>query len=299
MKFTQYRSVNRVQKRTRAKSFYRSAIRAFPKKRNGDYIFSLAEFLRVHRRFPSNENRLSDYLFRLKTGDTAYNPLRAYISDKEFVNDYVRSKVGDKFNVPTIAVLHNFEEARSFAYPKRCCIKPTHLSGIVILRENGEDIDLNRIKYWFDRNHYNIGREKNYRFLNPKIIVEPLIFDSTQNEDLKFFCYRGKVKLIQVDVDRQNFHRRIYFDRNWNRQDFSILKPLYEGTYQKPRSLDKMIGLADKLSEAFEFIRVDLYAKADEIFVGELTNWPENGNTVFSPRQAEEMASDILFGESV
>ena len=147
----------------------------------------------------------------------------------------------------------------------------------------------------YNRYFYHLGRERNYRYLKPRIIVEPLIFDKTDNDDFKFFCYKGEVKFIQVDIDRRVNHRRIYIDKQWNNLNFSIEKPKSDQAYPKPQNLDGMIALAECLSKDFEFIRVDLYTDGKDIFVGELTNCPDNINSPFIPRSSERVASKILF----
>jgi len=277
------------------KPIYYNLIKVIPNNNFGDKIFSLVHFIRAHRRLPNKQKLLSNYLFQLMHSCEGYNPLRAYVSDKAFVKDYVKGKAGDEYNVPTIKVLNSIGEAESFDFPHRCCIKPTHLSGVVILRENGEAVDFAAIRKWFNTNYYDMGREKNYRYLKPKLIVEPLIFDTTNNEDYKFFCYDGKVKFVQVDIDRRTNHTRLYFDRDWSEQEFSILKKKSSKKIDKPVNFDAMLNLADELSKDFEFIRVDLYTDGEQIYLGELTNWPENGNGYFVPREAEKKASNLLF----
>lgn len=279
------------------KPLYYRAIKIFPKNSFGDRLFSIVQFILSHRRLPNNEKLLSNYLFKIKHGTEGYNPLRVYTTDKEFVKDYVCAKVGEKYNVPTIAVIKSYEECESFDFPSRCCIKPTHLSGTVILRQNGEDINFELIRKWFETNFYEIGREKNYRYLKPKIIIEPLIFDSTNNEDYKFFCYKGKAKFVQVDIDRYENHTRLYFDRDWNKQRFSIMKPKSKKQSIKPVNFKEMLRVVEILSIDFEFIRVDVYTDENEILVGELTHFPENGNGYFVPKSGEVVASNMLFSE--
>ena len=274
---------------------YRFVIRNLPKNDFGDRVFALIHFYGAHGRMPKDDFLLSDYLYKTKLSDQSLDPLRGYVSDKEFVKNYVTAKIGAKYNVPTIKVLHNMSDVRAFKFPERCCIKPTHLSGVVILRENGEDIDFDTIEDWFVTNYYDVGRERNYRYLKPKIIVEPLIFDTTDNEDLKFFCYRGKAKFVQIDLGRHIQHTRLYFDRAWTKQQFSMVKPMSKEPYERPENYGELLELADKLSADFESIRVDFYTNGDQIYVGELTNWHENANGYFVPKEGEKIASELLF----
>lgn len=277
------------------RQLFHGLIHIVPKTALGDRIITFVRFVRAHKRLPGNSNLISDYLFLRRHSSDGSSPLRAYVSDKSYVKDFVTAKVGNTFNVPTLALLQSLDEARRFEFPERCCIKPTHLSGEVILRDRGQDIDFSRIEKWLTRNFYTLGREKNYRYLEPKLIIEPLIFDAIDNEDYKFFCFQGQAKFVQVDVDRHTRHTRVYFDRDWQQQDFSILKPRTEKNISKPENFDAMLRVADTLSQNFEFIRVDLYTDGDQIYVGELTNWPENGNGYFVPPESEILASRLLF----
>lgn len=282
-------NIKRIKKR-----IYYQAIKLIPKNNLGDRFFSLVKFVKAYRRLPNNKRLLSNYLFDRHNSE-GYNPLRAYVSDKEFVKDYVAEKIGMKHKVPTIKVLHHMQEVRGFSFPQRCCVKPTHLSGRVILRENGEKIDFDVIQKWLNTNWYDLKREKNYRFLTPKIIVEPLIFDRTNNDDYKFFCYKGRAKFVQVDIDRWTNYVRLFFDREWNQQEFTTLKKKSIKSIKKPGNFESMLRIADCLSKDFEFIRVDLYTDGEDIYVGELTNWPGNGIIYFVPKSSEETASKLLF----
>lgn len=277
------------------RAFYRFVISLIPYNNLGDKIFSLIHFIKSQHRLPSKKKLITNYIFDKKHSFEAYNPLRAYISDKEFVKDYIASKIGNKYNVPTLAVFKNFNDFLNSKFPKNCCIKPTHLSGEVIFSKDNSKVNLKLIKQWMSKNYYKVGREKNYRYLAPKIIIEPIIFNTTNNNDYKFFCYKGVSKFVQVDIDRRKNHCRLYFDRNWKKLDFSINKDQSNKIIQKPNNFEIMLKIADNLSKDFEFIRIDLYTDENKIYVGELTNWPENGNLYFRPKKSEYLASKLLF----
>lgn len=275
---------------------YSKFVKSVPRNRSGDKLLSLISFVIQHRRLPSDKLIFNDYLYRIKTSDELLDPLRVFVSDKEFLKLYVKATVGDQYNVPTIAVLSTSREVQSFSFPMKCCIKPTHTSGRLILRRNGEPIDRSEIEKWFDINYYLIGRETNYRTLKPKVIIEPLIFDKVDNNDFKFHCFYGKVRLIQVDTNRQSNHRRNFFDTKWNELDFSIQYPKSTSHIPQPGNLCEMIHLAEILSSKFSFVRVDLYSNGTNIYVGELTNCHGNASEVFIPASSELVASEMLFG---
>jgi hypothetical protein len=233
--------------------------------------------------------------FRIKTSDEIEDPLRVFVSDKENVKEYVREIIGDEYNVPTIAVLRSPAEVDAFDFPPRCAIKPTHASQAVCLRLDGEPIDRERIKSWFKLNYYYAGRERNYRSLRPKVIVEPLIFDTADVEDFKIFCWHGVPKFVMVDIDRRGNHTRKIYDPQWNEQDFSMTYPRASGVLPKPATLGEMLEVAESLSTAFSFVRIDLYTDGNRVLVGEVTNCSANASAPFLPPTAEKSASERMF----
>lgn len=262
----------------------------------GDRFVAYVLFLMAHRRLPSRRMRFNDVLFRLKTSESIMNPLRTFVADKEYVKIYVRAIVGDAYNIPTLAVLRDADEIEAAEFPPQCCIKPTHASGAVIIRKNNEHVDRDQIKRWLSWNYYKTDRAVEYKYLEPKVIVEPIIFGNSNVEDYKIFCYHGAPKLIQVDIDRYIAHTRRFFDANWNDLDFSIIYPRSEVTVDRPRNLDEMLSISARLSEAFSFIRVDLYSDGETIYVGEITNCSEGAKGTFIPPRAEDITSELIFG---
>jgi len=275
---------------------YRTVIKMLPRNRLGDKFFSFIIFVIRNKKFPSHQLIFNDFLYRIKTTDEILNPLRVFVSDKEFVKIYIKSIVGDKYNVPTIAVLNSIEEVKNFSFPSHCCIKPTHASGLVILRKNNEPVDVSEIEKWFTINYYDVGREANYKMLKPKVIVEPLIFEKSDVEDYKFFCFNGKARFVQVDINRWSNHKRKYFDREWNELDFSINYPKTTSHIPKPENFDEMLNVAETLSQKFSLVRVDIYSNGISLlYVGELTNCHENASGKFIPLSSELNASQLLF----
>ena len=275
--------------------FYHILNAIVPHNKVGDKFFLLILFIIRLRRLPTKKYIFNDFFFQIKTSKTILEPLRVFISDKEFVKIYIKALVGDKYNVPTIAVLKTENQVDIFNYPLNCCIKPTHSTGKVIFRKNGEYLDTKKIKKWFSINSYNIGRALNYKELTPKVIIEPIIFNNSEIEDYKFFCFNGEPKFIQVDIDRNKKHTRKFYDCKWKELNFSILYPKSNKILIKPINLDEMIEVARNLSKNFSLIRIDMYNNGTHLYVGEITNIHGNSNEHFIPKEGEMIASKILF----
>lgn len=262
----------------------------------GDKIIAYKRFIRIHKRIPRNSLLFNDVLFKIKIGNEIINPLRVFVSDKEFVKIYIKSIVGNNYNVPTIKILHSCDEVDAFIFPENCCIKSTHGSGQVIFRKNNGSVDYSKVKSWLGINYYKKSRERNYKTLTPKIIVEPLIFSDSNLTDYRFFCFKGEVKVVTLDIGKYSGYRRAFYDLNWNELPFSLGYPKAENKINRPKNLDEMISVAQRLSVNFNFVRVDIYSNGENCYVGELTNCHASAGQQFIPVSAEKIASNIIFG---
>src|SRR5262249_39527954 len=150
------------------------------------------------------------------------------------------------------------------------------------------------IENWFSHSFYRHSRETIYRSLKPKIIVEPIIFpDETTLVEYLIFCFRGEARLIRTLEDHLGTDRRNLFDVEWNSTPFGLRKKNSPNPPSRPTNLLEMLKIAKKLSERFDFIRVDLYSNNRKIYVGELTNCHANARALFVPIDAERIASKI------
>src|SRR5262249_40107292 len=273
--------------------------KVLPENRWGDRVYGFLFFYASHRRRPNNSMTFNDVFYRIKTTDEILDPLRVLVTDKEFVKLYIKAVVGDEYNVPTLAVLRSVNDVRVYSFPSQCCIKPTHSSGQVILRKNGAPIDYEKIESWFSQNFYPVIREANYRLLKPKIIVEPIIFpDQATLVEYKIFCFQGEPRLVRTYEDHLGGDRYNLFDVEWNNMPFALGKENNPNTLSRPTNLLDMLNLAKKLSERFDFIRVDFYSDNKKIYVGELTNCHMSAAYPFIPIDAEKIASKIIFNNS-
>ncbi len=278
-------------------SLWNRANRLLPHSQQADNLLTLAWFLRWHKRMPVKGRRMfNDVLYEIKTSGELVSPLRVKTTDKALVKEYVLEKVGAQYNVPTIAVLHSVEECEKFDFPSRCVIKPTHMSGPVMLRTNGQDIDRSKFRRWFATNYYHQTRERNYKSLVPKVIVEEFALGLDAPLDYKILCADGKPGLIQVHRDRFGAHGKNLYDVEWNLLPFEVLRANTKDAIPKPGNLAEMLEVASKLSRDFSFVRVDLYSDGKGIVVGELTHMPANLRAHFHPRSGEAIASRLLFG---
>lgn len=260
-----------------------------------DFVYAWVKFVRVHHRVPSpNRMLFNDMLFRSKRSPEILHPLRLYSTDKEYFKKLVAAEIGHQYTVPTLAILRTKAEIDSFNFPINFCAKPTHASGLVQIVKGGTP-NTSEMKSWLSINHYHTSRERNYRSLIPKVIVEPLIFEQDDITDFRIYCYKGKPRLIALDIGKYSQYTRAFFTTEWVKQDYSLGYPLFEGEIEKPDCLNEMLKVAAILSRDLEFVRVDFYTNGHEFYLGELTHCHASASQVFIPRDAETRASVELF----
>jgi hypothetical protein len=88
----------------------------------------------------------------------------------------------------------------------------------------------------------------------------------------------------------------VLFDAQWNELGFSLGFPKAFQKIPKPRNLEKMLLVAQKLSSPFSFIRIDFYSNGSVCYVGEITNCHASAMQAFVPVGAEQEASKLVFG---
>jgi hypothetical protein len=137
--------------------------------------------------------------------------------------------------------------------------------------------------------------EPHYTYIEPVIYAEQLIeCKKTEDSliDYKFMVcnveggsagMKGKnksvISCILVVCDRYTDLKFYIYDANWNNISERWLESnhRHQGVAERPENLQKMIEIAGKLGEDFEFVRVDLYDVGESVYFSELTFTPAGG----------------------
>ena len=264
----------------------------------GDSIYiNLRYIISNQKIFKGGEETFNDKLTKRMLSSLYLKPEYQITSCKYTVKEYLTQKGLHNHTVPTIGLIENILELEKFKFPDRCVVKSTAGSGQIILKKN-EDIEINKknVSKWFKGNHYNNTREKNYKTLVNKIIVEPFIFDKDEILDYKMFFSNGVLTATQVDVDRHSGHKRNFYDPNWKKLDFSLKHKSTDKEIKVPKLYTRMIDAGKIIAKDFDFVRVDFYTNNKEFYIGEITHIPESGLGKTIPKRYEEKMSLTLWG---
>lgn len=215
-------------------------------------------------------------------------------ADKFAVRAFVQDNLNSDENlIPLVFHTNDYKKITKESLPDfPVIIKANHYSSEVCIIRNKENVNFKKVQFdckrWLNHNFYFREREWQYKNINRKLIVEKLITDKNGNLplDYKFHCFHGKVELIQLDVDRDENHKRNLYDENFNFLEIGLKVPRGENIYKKPENFEKMKRIAERLAEkkggAFIYVRVDLYNVDGVIYFGELTFTPGAGLEKFT-----------------
>lgn len=205
-------------------------------------------------------------------------------ADKYEVRSYVKNKVGEKYLNSIFGVYDSVSAINFEALPSQFVLKGTHGSGYNIIVKDKNELNLevikNKLNHFLSENYYHKFREKIYKDLKPRILIEKYIseIDSNALIDYKFHCFHGKPKYVFVQKNKSKDLRKSFYDLNWNQVlPEKYISAFHEADFKKPENFEEMIQIAEKLSQDFIFLRVDMYSIGNKIIFGELTFFSNAG----------------------
>ncbi len=215
-------------------------------------------------------------------------PVYSILSDKYAVRDYVAAIVGDEYLIPCHGQTTELTPAMYARLPESFVMKGNHGSGFNLLVRNKQDYPLQLLdsigRHWMNADYYAVSRESHYREIEPRLLFEALLLDDYNRPpmDFKFYCFRRPDRrdpeiYIEVVQDRFTDFAVDYYDVDWNLVEVVKDRFTTGRRIPKPKRLDDAIEVAKRLSEGFDFARVDLYLTAGHIYFGEITFTPTGG----------------------
>jgi hypothetical protein len=221
-------------------------------------------------------------------------PLLKRFADKHAVRGYVESKLGPDV-LPKLYWLTQTPTDIPFdTLPDRFAVKPTHGSGWVHLVPDKAALDTKELigecEYWLSQDFYKKHRERVYKDMPRRIIVEELIDDGSKGSpaDYKMFVFHGRVELIQVIRGRFTEIGVYHFDRDWNVLAMNFNYEPFPGSVLPPPHWKDMIAAAETLGKDVDFVRADFYDTPEKFYFGELTTTPSAGLDRFNPASFDE-----------
>lgn len=231
------------------------------------------------------------------------NPLYTKLVDKYEVKRIVAEKIGEQYIIPTLGVWDSFEEIDFDKLPNQFVLKCTHDSGGLVICTDKAGLDKNKARKKIEKclrnDYYMQNREWPYKNVPRRIIAEKYMVDESGVElkDYKFFCFDGSAKAMFIATDRidPNTETKFdFYDMSFNHLPFTNGHPNSDKTIAKPKSFDKMIELAEKLSVGMPQSRIDFYDINGQVYFGEITFFHWSGFKKFEPNEWDRTFGDWI-----
>lgn len=180
---------------------------------------------------------------------------------------------------------HRLDDLAHVALPARWVLKPNHRTGLVHFGRGRPDVQAleEATRGWLAESQWRVYGEWAYGRAERGFLVEEWLGDIDGcPPDYKVFVFDGAPAVIQVDRGRFGEHTRRFYRDDWTPLDVVYTYPL-AAVEAPPDRLPEMLDIARQLGSGFDFIRVDLYLRAGEVLLGEVTPYPGGGLEVFRP----------------
>lgn len=244
-----------------------------------------------------NPKTFSEKLQWLKLYDR--RPEYTIMVDKVKAKEYVATKLGKEYIIPTLGVWDDPDKIDFDALPDRFVLKCNHNSGIgMFICKDKSKIDVEKVKAELKKglaqDYYMNNREWPYKDVPRRILAEKYIDPAPGLNDLpdyKFFCFNGEVKALFIATDRQNPTEEVkfdFFDADFNHLPFRQGHENASVMPKKPRSFELMKKAAALLSTGIPQVRIDFYEVGDKVLFGELTFFHFSGFMPFRPAEWDE-----------
>jgi hypothetical protein len=210
------------------------------------------------------------------------DPILRIAADKLRTRQYIAERVGPDYLVPLLGTWDTADEVPLESLPRPCVLKPTAASGMVLFLREGAPLDAGEIRAtlrdWLRCDYSRYHREWSYSGLKQRLMAEHMLIapDGGLPPDYKVYVIGNKVRFIQVDRGRFAHHTRNLYLPDWQPAPARLTLENHPPD-PRPRRLDELIHVAERLAEPFEFLRVDCYFAGDKLYLGELTNSPGAG----------------------
>jgi hypothetical protein len=244
----------------------------------------------------NNPRTFNEYICSIKHNDSEID--KWIYTDKFEVRNYVKKTIGDTYLNSIFGVYDSFSDIDFSLLPNKFALKATHGSSYNIIVENKENLNIRKahkqFDKWLSKNYYYEGREKNYYMIKPRIICDAYLSSKSGTlDEVKLFCFNGKVGFIQYNREINRVRYANIFDSKWNKLDVRYGYSPYKED-KKIDNKEEITRIAEKLAEPFKFVRVDLYNVDGKVIFSELTFHPGGGLNPFHPNKYDFMFGRLL-----
>ncbi|MBQ9244888.1 hypothetical protein IJ182_01320 [bacterium] len=247
--------------------------------------------------------RFSEKIQWLKLYDNL--PEKSTLTDKLKVRDYVKEKIGEQYLKPVLQVANSFDEIDFNSLPETFVMKCTHGSKWqnIVKSKKGLlehkvifDIVHDQFNGWLTHEFMPFSAfEMQYKFIEPKILIEPLLRENINEmpAEYEIYCFNGKPKIFQKVRYGQNKEATVY-DENFNIMNLKFSSDYNLKNEEADNYIKEAVELSKKLVGDFKLVRIDWLLYKGQLYFNEMTFTPFSGFYNFEDDKWDKKLGDLL-----
>lgn len=186
--------------------------------------------------------------------------------DKYEAKEWIATKIGKEFVIPTLGVWDSFDEIDFDELPNQFVLKCTHDSGGLVICKDKKIFDFDdarkKIIKSLKRNYFVVGREYPYKNIKPRIIAEKYMEDIelTDINECKLFNLERIARALFIEPCQVGYTRSVVKFKDLKNDYYSALKIYFE----------EMLKIVNDINKNREKIYTRFYAINEKSLFGEL-----------------------------
>lgn len=235
------------------------------------------------------------------------------LADKYAVREYIKECGFEEILVPFYGVWAKNEDIDFEKLPSSFIIKLTNWSASnIIVRDKAlitkEELQKRIADAWKNKGTCTGAGDLHYLRIETKVMAEGLLINDEWSKkyscslmDYKIWCFNGKAKYTMIVMNRgkktKDGAELLVYDRDWNPHPEFIKQTLdftVADAMPKPNNYEKMMAVAERLSQGFPVVRVDLYNLSGQVIFGEMTFTSLGGMMDYYSQEFLDMCGDKI-----
>lgn len=222
-------------------------------------------------------------------------------ANKIYAKEYAKLVAGDEIGVAkTIQVFDTLDELDLKQCPDSFFIKRSSgcAKNILVSKNNVDYKKIAKtIESWDNDTICGLGsKEYQYSLSIPRCFAEENLLRNGETSliDYRHWCFNGKCAFIAINSGRGH-GSQVFYSTKFEKMDMFNTTHMATNDieFKKPENFEKTVRIAEKLSSAFKFVRVDLYNIDGKAVLGEFTFSPGGYCTRFVDSSGRSMDSEI------
>jgi Flp pilus assembly protein TadD len=228
------------------------------------------------------------------------DPRLRIVSDKLAVRGFIEERVGKEYVVPLLGVWERPREITWQILPEKFVLKPNHAAGLFAIVDRSVGLDIEKLtaqaEEWLSYDFFDRSLEWGYRGLPRRILAEPFLNspDDAAAPEAQVYTFSGRAALINIVLGAKYTPQRrsCWFDVTG--RQVAVKRRLPCGEFQlSNRDRQKMIEVAEQVSQGFSSLRVDFFMMLSGLKIGELTAYTYSGINPWDPPELDEKLGQL------